>query len=213
MEYYNHYKLHFSNKSFLHALLVAALLFSASLILNYLASTYATKEASGSVTDIILSNTSVHNVDEIFVYGTYALFFLILYLIFSKLNTLPFVIEAIALFFIIRSIFMSLTHIGPFPTQMSINSDLLSKINFGGDLFFSGHTGLPFLMALIFWHVPRVRYLFLCFSAALGAVVLMGHLHYTIDVVSAFFITYGIFHIARFLFRSEHELFSNGILK
>jgi len=38
-------------------------------------------------------------------------------------------------------------------------------------------------------------------------VVLLGHLHYTIDVFSAFFITYGIVEIAKWLWPKEWELF------
>ena len=45
-----------------------------------------------------------------------------------------------------------------------------------------------------------LRYLFLAWSVFFGIVVLLGHLHYTIDVLSAFFITYGIVDIAKWLF-------------
>ena len=55
---------------------------------------------------------------------------------------------------------------------------------FGADLFFSGHTGMPFLLALIFWDWRRVRYMFLFISVACAIIVLAG-LHYSIDVCSA----------------------------
>lgn len=213
MKYYNHLKTHFSNKSFLRSIFVALMLFSFALMINYYAGMYATHEESSSVTDIILSNTRPHDVDGLFIYGSYSLVLLIAFLVFRRLNTLPFVIETIALFTVIRSVFITLTHIAPFPTGISINSSLLSKVSFGGDLFFSGHTGLPFLLALIFWKVPRLRYLFLFFSFFLATVVLLGHLHYSIDVLSAFFISYGIFHIAEFLFKKDHKLFNEGISK
>jgi membrane-associated phospholipid phosphatase len=86
---------------------------------------------------------------------------------------------------------------------------MFSGIFTGNDLFFSGHTGLPFLLALMFWkHDPTSRTIFLGFSILFATVVLMGHIHYSIDVLSAFFITYGIFHICKFLFKKEWELFS-----
>ncbi len=87
----------------------------------------------------------------------------------------------------------------------------MSKFAFGGDLFFSGHTGLPFLMALVFWKKPILRYFFIASAIGFGAVVLLTHLHYSIDVLSAFFITYTIFHIAEFLFRKDRKLFYSGL--
>ena len=192
-------------------MVVTVVFFYAGLVMNFYAGTYAMEEASGSVTDIILSNTRTYDVDGLFVYGSYALFLFILFLTLRKLNQMPFIGQTIALFVMIRSLFITLTHVGPFPTQIAIDSNLLSRVSFGGDLFFSGHTGLPFLMALIFWDVLLLRYTFLTISIAFGIIVLLGHLHYSIDVVSAFFITYGIFHIALKLFKKDYALFQDGI--
>lgn len=75
-------------------------------------------------------------------------------------------------------------------------------MNFGGDLFFSGHTGLPFLVALIFWSSPRIRYFFLALSMFFAVTVLLMHLYSSIDVASAYFITYTIFSIAKHIFHS-----------
>ena len=83
----------------------------------------------------------------------------------------------------------------------------MEKFAFGGDLFFSGHTGLPFLMALIFWDNKYLRWIFILTSVMFATVVLLAHLHYSIDVLSAFFITYTIFHIALFLFKKDRRLF------
>lgn len=211
MGYYRHLQEHFSNKSFLRSIGIALMLFALGMVMNYYAGGYAVEKESGSVTDIVLSNTRTYDVDGIFVAGTFAMIALIAFLTLRKLNTLPFIVETIALFVMIRSVFITLTHIGPFPTRIAIDSDILSRVSFGGDLFFSGHTGLPFLMALIFWKVLPLRYTFLAISAFFAVVVLLGHLHYSIDVLSAYFITYSIYHIAATLFKKEHRLFINGI--
>jgi membrane-associated phospholipid phosphatase len=61
-------------------------------------------------------------------------------------------------------------------------------------------------MALILWDNRLLRYIFLCASVVFGVVVLLGHLHYSIDVFAAFFITYGIYQIATKLFKKELHL-------
>jgi membrane-associated phospholipid phosphatase len=105
-----------------------------------------------------------------------------------------------------------LTHISPFPTHAMIESAFFNKEVFAGiftgnDLFFSGHTGIPFLLALIFWKNKTLRIIFLGFSVLFAIVVLLGHLHYSIDVLSAYFITYSIFHICRVFFKKDWKLF------
>jgi uncharacterized membrane protein len=201
-------KIHLKDKSFLTSLLAAFLLLIISLVINFYAGAYATEKASNSVTDIVLSNIRVYDVDAMFIYGPVVFWIFIAILLLFEPKRIPFALKSIALFTIIRAIFISLTHIGPFPTQLIIDaSKIMDKFAFGGDLFFSGHTGLPFLMALVFWHNIYLRWIFIFTSLTFGAVVLMGHLHYSIDVLSAFFITYTIFHISLFLFKKDRALF------
>lgn len=40
----------------------------------------------------------------------------------------------------------------------------------------------------------------------MAALVLLGHLHYSIDVFAAFFIVYVIFIIAKRVFKGEYEM-------
>lgn len=199
------------NKSYLLAAGSAVLLLICSIVVNWYAGIYATERASSSVTDIILSNTRAYDVDWVFIYGAIIFWGFIVTLCVHDPKLLPFTFASIALFVLIRSVFISLTHIGPFPTAVPLDSDILNKFSFGGDLFFSGHTGLPFLVALIFWKRPLLRMLFLSAAGLFGVVVLLAHLHYTIDVLSAFFITYSIFHIAELLFKKERKIFYQGI--
>jgi membrane-associated phospholipid phosphatase len=121
--------------------------------------------------------------------------------------------KSIAVFTLIRSVFVSITHISPFPTHAIITSVFFNKEVFygiftGNDLFFSGHTGIPFLLALMFWENKTLRIIFLGFSLMFAMVVLLGHLHYSIDVLSAFFITYTIFDICKFFFKKDWKLFN-----
>ena len=204
---YRHYA---AQQEFRVSVLLSVLTFAASLITVFYAIGYATESASNSVTDIVLSNTPVFDVYQFFVYGT--AFFVLSGAAFIAAHPkrIPFALHAIALFYFTRAAFISLTHLGPFPLDTASSFDfgtILSRFFFGGDLFFSGHTGLAFLLALMFWQEKNIRYLFLGASVYFGAIVLLGHLHYSIDVASAFFITYGIFHIAEWLFPKDRAVF------
>ena len=55
-----------------------------------------------------------------------------------------------------------------------------------------------------------LRTVFLLFSLVAGASVLLGHLHYSIDVFSAFFITYTIFVLAQKFFKADYQFFLFG---
>ena len=202
------WKISLHDKNYIISLIIGFLVLFISLYINFLAGTYATEKASLPVTDIILSNIPVFDVDEIFIYGP-LIFWAFLALIFAyNPKKLPYSLKAIALFVIVRSIFISLTHLGPFPNQIILATGQFSnKFIFGGDLFFSGHTGLPFLMALIFWDKKIIRYILIFSSILFGVVVLLGHLHYSIDVLAAFFITYTIFHISLYLFKKDRKIF------
>ncbi|MCX6757735.1 MAG: phosphatase PAP2-related protein [Candidatus Nomurabacteria bacterium] len=209
---FDSYKVHFSEKKFVFSVVSALMLFVVSLFVNFYAGMYATERASNSVTDIVLSNIRSFDVDSLFIYGGFIIFIVITLFCLFEPKKLPFIIKSVSLFVLIRSLFITLTHIGPFPSQIDITSEnFLTNFIFGGDLFFSGHTGLPFLMALIYWDNKIVRFFFIVMSLFFGTIVLLGHLHYTIDVLSAFFITYTIYHMARYLFKNDYEFFKKSL--
>lgn len=204
------YKKYFSDKHYLESFFAGAVALFGSLIINFYAGTYATERASNAVTDIILSNTKVYDLDGFFVFGPVVLILFVALLCVIRPQKLPFILKSTALFIVIRSVFISITHIGPFPDQMVIVSgaSIIKDFTFGGDLFFSAHTGLPFLMALIFYKNKTLKYLFISIAVLFGAVVLLSHRHYSIDVLSAFFITYTIYSIAIRLFKSDLVIFN-----
>lgn len=190
--------------------LIGLILLGVSLVVNYYAGSYATLHESNAVHDIILDNIPVFDVDGLFVYGMVAFFTFVTALMIFRPRRMPFVLKAMSLFILVRSFFIILTHIGPSAQAVIIPGDsIASYFTFTGDLFFSAHTGLPFLMALIYWDSKALRTFFLLTSMFMGVVVLLGHLHYSIDVFSAYFITYGIFQIAKRFFSDDHQLLLN----
>lgn len=213
-KFFDSYKQSFKDKNFISAFFSGLLLFISSLFVNFYAGIYATERASNAVTDIILSNIRFYDVDGAFVYGTIILFLFILGVCLHRPERFPFIFKSIGLFVLIRALFISLTHLGPFPTHAIIDPlSIINKFSFGADLFFSGHTGLPFLLALMFWEHTLYRYIFLFTSFTFAIVVLLGHLHYSIDVLSAFFITYTIYHISMLFFQKDYTYFQSSIKK
>ncbi|MDO8521679.1 MAG: phosphatase PAP2-related protein [bacterium] len=202
------YKFHWSEERYRFSAPLAIFAFFLSIAANFYATLYATEEASNPVTDIILSNVRVFDVDALFVYGTLILIVFVVLLCLSHPKRLPLMLHSLSLFYFTRAIFVTLTHLGPFPGRVVLDiGAFTAKFLGGADLFFSAHTGVPFLLALMFWNHKKLRYIFLVWSAFFAIIVLLGHLHYSIDVLSAFFITYTIYHIALWLFPKEYALF------
>jgi hypothetical protein len=200
------------DRAFRDSLAFGLLAIFISLVSVYYSTNYATESASNSVTDIILSNTRVYDVEVLFVYGALAaVIFSIMVVLSLRLSFAPFILKTASLLMIIRSIFVSLTHISPFPIHATIpesflTSTALARMFFtGNDLFFSGHVGLTFLMALLLWESPVLRYTYIGISILFAGVVLLGHLHYSIDVFAAYFITYAVYTMSQQLFRKDYE--------
>ncbi|MCX6761394.1 MAG: phosphatase PAP2-related protein [Candidatus Moranbacteria bacterium] len=184
------------------------LFFIGSIIINHFTSLYVDKSASSHVTDILLDNLPVVNVNFMVNEVVWIFIWFIFFLLIIKPQRIPYVLKNLALFIFIRSIFISLTHLGPIPDHSFLNRhDILSSIASGNDMFFSGHTGMPFLLALIFWENKILRYILIFFSVMFGVTMILGHLHYSIDVVAAFFITHSIYRIGKRLFYADYKLF------
>jgi hypothetical protein len=175
---------------------------------NYQANLYASEAVSNYVNDILLDNLPVVNVDFFFFEGMAMFWVFVAILLLFMPEKAPFAIECVVLFILIRAGFITLTHLGLPPQHSYIEpNDFLRYITLGNDMFFSSHAGSPYLLALVFWDQKIIRWIFIAFSVFFAAVVLLGHLHYSIDVFGAFFITYSIFAIARYLFPFEHKLY------
>ena len=211
------YKVQFSNKRYVFSFVLALIMLIASLIISTYAVEYATMSASNPVTDLILSNTRVYDIDGLFVNGAIIMGIFIILTCLWKVERIPFTVKALSIFIVVRSLFIILTHIGAFPTQALIHpssqnliedvigTNLYSSFFLGNDSFFSGHTGLPFLMAFLYWDIKPLRIIYIGFSIMFAIVVLLAHVHYTIDVLSAFFISYGVYRMSRELFPHDLE--------
>ena len=205
------YKFTWSQKTFKKSAGFGLILLFISLVVNYFANVYTTLHASNYVSDIILDNLPVVNMNLIFIEGAILLWIFVTFLIIRDPHKIPFTVKSIAVFVLIRSAFIVLTHTALPPNHSFLDPDSTFRyITAGNDMFFSSHTGLPFLIALNFWENKKLRLFFIGASAIFAASVLLAHLHYSIDVFAAFFITYSIFHISRRLFSRDYELFQKA---
>ena len=204
------YRTLFGSRAYLRSICEGAVFFTASTIAIFAAVSYATVHASNYVTDFVLSRVGPYNLRFLFVYGTFAAFAITLGLVAWRPNRMPFALKAMALFLLVRAVFVALTHMAPSPIDPQKAVPFLNSIFYGSDLFFSGHTGMPFLAALAFWHMPLWRIFYLALTAFFGTVVLLGHYHYSIDVLAALFITHGVFQISCWLFGRDYALFRSS---
>jgi hypothetical protein len=200
------------------SLLGALAFLAAAYVVEHYANVYAFAYSAhpnfNHVGDLILDTVPVVNLNFLIIEGALIVIVLGALFVLSKPRYILFSLKSVALFIIVRAIFTSLTHIAIYPEHIVPGLGFFDAIylylNFQTGLFFSGHTGLPFLMGLIFWEHKKARRIFFLLSGIAGVSVLFAHVHYSIDVLAAPFMAYGIFNIAKRLFASDYALTVRG---
>ncbi len=186
------WSIHRNNKS---GIVIAVCLLALAVVFIAMTGDYVSETTTVAAPDLILSNIGPYNLEILFVwlFMIVILVFLLYPLIFDPYE-LPYAISMFSLLLIVRSGFVILTHLRP-PDDaiLVVFPGFMQLLNFSNDLFFSGHTGIPFLGFLIFRNNRLVRYFMLASSILLAVTVLLMHVHYSIDVLSAFCITYCVY--------------------
>lgn len=201
-------------QSLIAALLILGFSYVSEHFANLYELAYSLRPTSNYVGDLLLDNLPVVNLNFIIIEG--AFISIVAGVIYVLLNPryILFSLKALALLIAIRALFVSLTHVGIYPGNVDPGfgffDGLYMYLNFQTGFFFSGHTGLPVLMALIFWDKPSARIVFLSLAAVFGGAVLLAHIHYSIDVLAAPFMAYGIYKIACRLFSRDFELITSA---
>lgn len=103
---------------------------------------------------------------------------------------------------IIRLLCISIFALDPPPGLIGLK-DPLTSLTYGGtdvfitkDLFFSGHTSNLFLIYLCL-QKKRDKQFALLATFIVGILVLVQHVHYTIDVIAAIIFTWCLFTLAK----------------
>lgn len=204
----NKHTLFWKDKTIRHHVLLSVALLIISLFLSYFSRSYAGNYLNNVIPDLLLEHLPVVNVGYVFFQGAFLFLLMLVGTLVWEPKHIPFVLESSALFFSVRSFFVTMTHLSAPAIEYytHIGSNATYTISSGNDLFFSGHAGFPFLLALIFWHYKPFRYLFLLSSLVGSTAVLLGHLHYSIDVFSSYFIAFGVFKASEYFFKKERIL-------
>ncbi len=176
---------------------------------NYQANIFSAAHPGPVIPDTLLDWLPILNVNIIFSEGTYVFIAILVVVAVVYWRRIPFILKTIALFMLTRSFFITLTHLGAIEPHAPLDGSFPKFLSMGHDLFFSGHTGFPFLIALIFWDQRLLRFAFLAMSLIAAFAVLTGHLHYSIDVFAAFYITYGTYKLAVRFFGGDYRLAMN----
>jgi hypothetical protein len=194
------------------SLLIGAGFFAVAIIIQNIADRYVLKVGGTPVSDMLLSRLPTMDVDFFVIQWPLIVTFVTAALILYKPKYLCFCIKALAVFLIIRSFLISVTHLGVNPDQLVLDTRVYGfrlfnfLFNTTGDFFFSAHTGVPFLLALVFWREKIWRYFFLFSSMVMGTSMLLAHIHYSIDVFAAPFMTYSLFAISKYIFDKDYKI-------
>lgn len=207
----------FWTKSRKRSLYLGIFLLFVALVVQVNAGRYSARHAmiAPPTSDLFLDHLPVVDLDFVIVTGAIAFWVVVWWLMIVRPKYLLFGVKAVAMFIIVRAFFISLTHLGIYPSGVlpdggDFGFRFYRLTTYEGNLFFSGHTGFPFLMALIFWNDRFWRWFCLVATVIFGASVLLAHVHYSIDVFAAPFITYSIFALARKLFAEDFALFGSS---
>jgi len=185
-----------------YAIAASLALIAVALYLDYRSGVYVSSTPSVGVPDLILDSFDAIDLNPLFVYGYMVLIVgMFVYPLFFHIRTLHVVVIQFSLLLMLRSLMMIFTHLQTPPGSVPVNFPwFFGHLYFENDMFFSGHTAVPFLGFYLYRRGP-LRYVFLVGAIVMGIVVLAMHLHYSIDVFAAFFMTYCSYQMGGALLR------------
>lgn len=183
----------FRNKTIIALILVAIIL---TLLPTFFA--FIEKREGMVLQDFVLDAIPAMDVSV----PTFVIIWSVVLLVFFRIYQSPRLFLTVAYGFILmcllRILTISLLPLNP-PAGLIVLKDPIANIAYGGngifitkDLFYSGHTGNMFLFFLCLQYKWDKIYA-LTASFLVGILVMVQHIHYSIDVIAAFIFTYFIY--------------------
>jgi hypothetical protein len=183
----------FRNKTIIALILVAIILI---LLPTFFA--FIEKREGMVLQDFVLERLPASDVSI----PTFIIIWSVVLLVFYRIYQNPSIFLVVAYGFILmciaRVLTISLLPLNPPPGLITLK-DPIANIAYGGkgifitkDLFYSGHTGNMFLFFLCL-QAKWDKIIALAASFMVGILVLIQHIHYSIDVISAFIFTYFLY--------------------
>lgn len=201
-----HWRILLKDPAYVASLFGGMMMLAISIFVTLIMAAFNDKVQYLAVGDLILDQLPTYNLSLLFEFGVYLLpVFIFIYPVFFEPERLPFALKTYGLLYLVRACFMVLTHIGPpvgffYGDVLVSNEDPLRTLMFRNDLFFSGHTAVPFLAYFLFKKHKVFRILMLATTLLMAITVLLMHVHYSVDVFAALFITYGIYSLSNGIF-------------
>ena len=208
----NNWTLAWSYKSFRRDTIICLLLHSVVFSSLPFLFMYFEKRNGTLLNDWLLSILPAYNVSHIEV----VIFVSCMILFTYRMIETPAIFKTFLFAYLFLNVFRMLTiylvPLDPPQNLISLNDPIANLLYIGGfktkDLFFSGHTSTIFLLALCLQKKNDKIFVFVC-SGLVATLLLIQHVHYTIDVLSAPVFAYLCFILAKKLglanTQSEHK--------
>ncbi len=194
-----------SNKTWAINLIISLAVLYAAFEIQRFAASIAERADTTPVHDLILDHIPTINLDPLLVALMYAILLCIFFgLASNEPERLPYFMKALALLFLLRALAINLTHLGVPPSASTDGTvdPLFSSYYYTQDLFFSGHVSSVFLASLII-RKPWLKWALTIGSVVVAIILLIMHVHYSIDILAGYFIAYGIYKISQKIFKEE----------
>jgi hypothetical protein len=116
-------------------------------------------------------------------------------------------VQAYSLLLIIRIVCLYFVPLEPATRYVPLEDPFLGGAFYSGhpitkDLFFSGHVSTMALICMIN-PAPAMKYLLILATTAVACLILLQHVHYTVDVLAAPFFAWGSYLLAKRLSQTE----------